>query len=419
MLVEFSVKNYRSFKDLQVLSLVKAKGKELDESNTFDPQISSSQPLLRSSVIYGPNAAGKSNLIQALSAMKKIVSRSASGGQKGDDLPVTPYLFDQATKNAPTEFEVIFINQGVRYQYGFAATKKRIFAEWLIAFPKSRPQKWFSRVFDQQTQKTEYKTGSSFSGKKSLWQSATRDNALFLSTAIQLNSEQLLPVYEWFSTTLRMTGVHGWNHAFTASLCEQKADKDAVLAFLREADLDIHDVHVEKEKFDPDSLPDDMPQELKEKVISDLKDTEIFDIKMIHKTSDNEDVFFDMEEESDGTQKVFSLAGPWLDSLKNGYVVIIDELNNSLHPKMVEYLVRLFNNKETNPNNAQLVFTTHETSLLNQDLFRRDQIWFCEKDQEQGTTLYPLTDFSPRKGRENLEVAYLNGRYGALPYMQN
>ena len=127
----------------------------------------------------------------------------------------------------------------------------------------------------------------------------------------------------------------------------------------------------------------------------------------------------DFDDESDGTQKFFSFAGPWLDTLKKGYVLVIDELHDSLHPNMVKYLVDLFHNKETNPNNAQLIFTTHETSILNQDVFRRDQIWFCEKDDEQATSLYPLTDFSPRKDRENIELGYLSGRYGALPFIRN
>ena len=128
---------------------------------------------------------------------------------------------------------------------------------------------------------------------------------------------------------------------------------------------------------------------------------------------------FDFEDEPDGTQKLFAFAGPWLDALKNGYVLVIDELHDNLHPKMVRFLVDLFHSAEMNPKNAQLVFTTHETSILNQKVFRRDQIWFCEKDAKQATNLYPLTDFSPKKGRENLEANYLAGRYGALPYLRN
>ncbi len=348
MLIQFTVKNYRSIQGEQALSLAKAKGDELNKSNTFMPDAPSSVPLLRSAAIYGANAAGKSNLIKALMAMQEIVLSSSSDSQKGDELPVTPFLLDAESQSAPTEFEVIFISEGVRYQYGFAATKSDILEEWLIAFPKGRPQRWFSRVFDEKSKSFQYEMGSSFSGKKSLWQSATRNNALFLSTAIQLNSHQLLPVYNWFDETLRVAGVSGWGPSFTASLCEKPKHKTEVLSFLKAADFNIHDIGVEKEKFDPSHLPSDMPEELKNKIIREFRDKDILEIKTVHKTAEGELVKFDFEDESDGTRKFFSFAGPWLDSLKNGYVLIIDELHDTLHPKMVEYLVGLFNDEKIN-----------------------------------------------------------------------
>lgn len=150
-----------------------------------------------------------------------------------------------------------------------------------------------------------------------------------------------------------------------------------------------------------------------------MKNKEMIDIKTIHQTDSGSLVPLDFNEESDGTQKFFSFAGPWIDTLENGYILVIDELHDSLHPRMVRYLVDLFHNNKTNPNNAQLIFTTHETSILSQDVFRRDQIWFCEKSNVQATSLYPLTDFSPRKDRENIELAYLAGRYGALPFVRD
>nr|WP_217641988.1 AAA family ATPase [Atopomonas hussainii] len=149
-----------------------------------------------------------------------------------------------------------------------------------------------------------------------------------------------------------------------------------------------------------------------------MKDNIFYDIKTIHAGTQDQAVAFEFDDESDGTQKLFSYAGPWLNVLETGKVLIIDELHDNLHPRLVHFLVDLFHNSETNQKNAQLVFTTHETSILNQDVFRRDQIWFCEKNKDQATSLYPLTDFSPRKGRENLEDAYLSGRYGALPYVR-
>jgi len=422
MLIEFSVSNWRSLKETQALNLILAKGNELTESNSFQPVAPATAQLLRSAAVYGSNAAGKSNLLRAMRVMKGMVMDSAKG-QRGDAIPVVPFLLDSATEKAPTEFEVTFVAESVRYQYGFSATAERIQEEWLFAYPHGRAQKWLGRAWregpEPGTGVYEWEKCNSLSGQKQLWQESTRQNALFLSTAVQLNSKQLQPVYDWFKYTLRMANVSGWSPSFTASLCKDTEQREKVMEFLRAADFNIQDVLVESEKMSAKHLPDDMPDELKVTLLKDLMDSEVFDIKTVHRSSEGRLITFGFEEESDGTQKFFAFAGPWLDALKNGYVLVIDELHDNLHPKMVRFLVQLFHNAETNPKNAQLVFTTHETSILNQDVFRRDQIWFCEKDAKQATRLYPLTDFSPKKGRENLEANYLAGRYGALPYLRN
>ncbi len=418
MLVEFTVKNFRSIKEEQVLSLVKAKGDELESSNSFTPKHPASVALLRSAVIYGANAAGKSNIIRAMMEMESIVRNSASSYQEGDEINVTPFLFDDETPNEPSEFEMVFINKGVRYQYGFSATKYNIEEEWLIAYPKGHPQRWFTRIYNKNKKQSEYKFGDYLTGQKSVWQKATRSNALFLSTAVQLNSEQLKPVFNWFKDKLRPVSVGGWGPSITASICaDNKAKKEKTLSFLKAADLNIFDIHIDKEKFDPSTLPKDIPDSTRKKIIQELKDEEILEVKTVHKTAGNKLVHLEFDEESDGTQQLFCFAGPWLETLNNGYILVIDELHNNLHPTMVKYLVSLFHSKKTNPNNAQLIFTTHETSILNQDVFRRDQVWFCEKNKLQATSLYPLTDFSPRKDRENIELGYLSGRYGALPFI--
>ncbi|XPF93218.1 AAA family ATPase [Colwellia sp. RE-S-Sl-9] len=418
MLIEFTVKNYRSIKERQVFSMVKAKGDELEKDNSFLPEATNTY-LLRSAVIYGANAAGKSNIIRALMEMEFIVRNSSSNIQEGDSLPITPYLFDEETMNEASEFEVIFISEGIKFQYGFSATKYKVLEEWLIAYPKARPQRWFSRVFDTKNGQYDYKFSEHLLGTKSVWMNSTRSNALFLSTAVQLNSEQLKPIFNWFKEKLRPTNVSGWGPSYTASLCENDETKKQVLDFLQSADFNIDDIEIESEKFDPKSLPDELPDIVKEQISREMKGKEVIDIKTVHKTKSGKRVPLDFSEESDGTQKFFSFAGPWIDILQNGYILIVDELHDNLHPKMVKYLVNLFHSTKTNPKNAQLIFTTHETSILNQDVFRRDQIWFCEKNKHQETSIYPLTDFSPRKERENLEVSYLSGRYGALPFIKN
>ncbi|MFC3700822.1 ATP/GTP-binding protein [Reinekea marina] len=418
MLVEFTVKNYRSIKEEQVFSMVKATGGELESTNSFQPSAPASVALLRSAAVYGANAAGKSNIIRAMMEMESIVRTSASSSQEGDEISVTPFLFDESSCSEPTEFEMVFISEGVRFQFGFCATKTHIVEEWLIAYPKGRAQRWYSRCYNKKKDTSEYKFSDFLLGQKSVWQNATRSNALFLSTAVQLNSDQLKPVFNWFKETLRPAKIGGWGPGFTASLCDKEISKARVLEFLKAADFDIHDIKIDKEKFDAESLPEDIPDSVKEKIVKEMKDKEIIDIKTIHKSKSGNLVPLDFDEESDGTQKFFSFAGPWIDTLNKGYVLVIDELHDNLHPKMVKYLVNLFHSNKTNPNNAQLIFTTHETSILTQNDFRRDQIWFCEKDVSQASSLYPLTDFSPRKDRENIGLGYLSGRYGALPFIR-
>lgn len=419
MLIEFAVGNFLSIREKTSLSLVAAKGAELADSNTFSTVAPAAPDLLRSAAIYGANAAGKSNLIKALSVMRRLVLQSSTEIQFGEKLPVTSFLLDEESSLMPSEFEVTFISQGVRYQYGFSATADQIIEEWLIAYPFGKAQRWIERIYDKQTQSYHWGSMGKLSGKKLLWQETTRSNALFLSTAVQLNSQQLKPVFEWFANTLHVARFGRWHPGFSIKICEKENTKQKVINFLKAADVDIDDIEMEKEKFDPQNLPDDFPDEIKRHLEAKLKDESMVRIRTVHELESGRKILFDLDDESDGTQKIFALAGPWLDTLENGHILIIDELHDNLHPLMVKFLVSLFHNNATNPKNAQLIFTTHDTSILNQEVFRRDQIWFCEKDDRQTTTVYPLTDFSPRKNVENLERGYLSGRYGALPYLKS
>lgn len=410
--------------------MVKAAGEEHADTNTFQVEVANKFKLLRSAVIYGPNAAGKSNVLEALDVMRDIVRESASKNAAGDELPIVPFKLNPNGMNSPSQFEVTFISEGIRYQYGFAATKERVEEEWLLAYPKGRPQQWFSRAWNQHTQEYSWVVGDSLTGEKQLWRKSTRQNALFLSTAVQLNSKKLEPVYNWFNSTLKIErakgrslifgSVNGWSPRFSASMCEKESTKKQILEFLQAADLDIQDVGIETENYVEDVLPDKNPENIIwPSLVRRIRWlTNPYEINTYHEDSEGDLIPFDFKDESDGTRKLFSFAGQWIDSLENGKVLFVDDLHDNLHPKLVAYLVNLFHGDETNPNNAQLIFTTHETSILNQEVFRRDQIWFCEKGKDKSTSLFPLTDFSPRKGRENLEVAYLAGRYGALPYLK-
>jgi len=417
MLIEFNVTNFRSFLGRQSLALTANASKELRENNCFSAHMSSLPHLLRSCVVYGPNAAGKSNLIRAAAFMKEFVLSSAKDSQEGEKIDVAPFLFNRKSRRSASEFEIIFIQQAVRYQYGFAVTDERVIAEWLIAYPEGRAQKWFERDLDPATQKEIWYFGPRFTGRRKVWQEATRSNALFLSTAIQLNNEQLKPIFNWFRHHLHIiTQAATVSPLFSMAECEKVVKKEKILEFMNAADLSITDIQLKKKSFSAADLPDDMPENLKNEISKDLDGKQLTRIFFMHPSSDtNEDVPLELSEESAGTQKLFALAGPWLDILENGYVLLVDEMDTSLHPIMVRFLLDLIHHSETNRKNAQLVFTTHDTTVLDKNIMRRDQVWFVEKNMENATRLYPLSDYKPRKG-EALQRGYLLGRYGALPF---
>jgi len=417
MLIEFSVTNFKSIRTTQTFSLVASSASELQELNCFTTSESGVPRLLRSAAIYGPNASGKSNLLEAIAFMDSFVNESSKEGQEGKSIDVKPFLFDAVSRTEPSEFEMLFLQEGIRYQYGFAVNCTRITHEWLISYPEGRPQRWFEREFNASAGKESWYFGSKFKGHKTVLQEATRGNALFLSTAVQLNNEQLKPVYNWFDQKLRTIGVSGILPTYSAKKCKTEADKKRVLELLNAADLSITDIKVEVKKFDATDLPSDMPESIKHMIKKELDDKEMPEVKFLHTVVGTDElVALDADDESVGTNKLFAIAGPWLDVIDNGRVLFVDELNNSMHPLMVRFLISLINNPQINQKNAQLVFSTHDTSVLDNDLLRRDQIWFTEKDATNATRLYPLSDFTPRKG-EALEKGYLKGRYGALPYI--
>ena len=417
MLIEFSVTNYRSFLTPQSLTLTANTATELQEENTFASPVSNLPRLLRSAVVYGPNAAGKSNLIQAIAFMKRLILSSAKESQEGERIDTTPFLFKQQSSRDPSEFEVVFIQDGIRYQYGFAVNPERVTGEWLFAYPGSRAQKWFERNYNPVAQTDVWYFGPKFTGSRKIWQEATRGNALFLSTAIQLNNEQLKPVFNWFDKKLVVLGETERIHPdFSIGECEDTEKKEKILKFMNSADLSITDISLKKKEFSMEELPSKMPQSLKDEIARELKGKKLTQLLFMHPSSDSgEDVPLDLDDESAGTRRLFELAGPWLDVLDKGLVFFVDELDTSLHPLLVKFLLNLFHNLQANRHNAQLVFTTHDTTVLDQSLMRRDQVWFVEKNTENATRLYPLSDYKPRKG-EALQKGYLYGRYGALPF---
>lgn len=420
MFIEFTVTNYRSIRDTQTLSTAASKYyKGFAETNCFDSNVAGLPKLLRSAVIYGPNAAGKSNLFRALHFMQSFVLLSHSQ-QEGQAINAIPFALNSHTQADPSEFEIFFVQDNVRYQYGFAVNRVRVTKEWLMAYPEGKAQRWYEREYDAKADKEKWYFGSKFSGRRQLWQEATSINTLFLSRAIQLNNEQLKPVFNWFQNKLAVIlPGEQINLQFSIDQCASSEGQQRIMEFMNSADISISGVAVKKipiPPIRPEMLPPDMPQPIKEQVLRDMQGKEFPDVQFLHKMDTGETVPFSFVDESHGTRKLFAFAGPWLDVLANGRVLFVDELDTSIHPLMVRFLIDLFQNQKSNKHNAQLLFTTHDTSVLDADIFRRDQIWFVEKDSEQASKLYPLSDFNPRKG-EALAKGYLQGRYGALPFI--
>jgi uncharacterized protein len=416
MLVEFRVKNFRSLRDEQVLSLVSSKDKALQETHTMSTSLKAVPSLLRSIVVYGANAGGKSNLIKALQYMRGVVLESATVIQPGQTYAVQPFRLDGRSANQPTEFEVTFILNDVRYQYGFAMTSKRIMREHLLVYKAFKPQRWFERHFDENSEKDIYDFGPGLKGVKNLWEQATRPNSLFLSMAVQLNSEALKPIFDWFLNDLVIVNeLSVLNPQTSIQMLSDDKSRKQICDFLSAADISISHIGVVTNKVPGQHVNFDF---VTGKTEVRTEEMERQQLRFSHVT-DQGHAEFDLMDESSGTRNLLFLAGPVLDILKKGLTLIIDELDTHLHTLLVRELVRLFHRPEINTGGAQLIFTTHDTSLLDApDFFRRDQVWFVEKDKEQASSLVALSEFSPRKN-EALERGYLSGRYGGVPFLSD
>jgi hypothetical protein len=413
MLVEFRVTNFRSLRDEQVFTMVASKDKSLYCTHSLVTGVRALPGLLRSAVVYGANASGKSNLIKALQFMRSVVTESATVIHPGQVFNLQPFRLDRLSAEQPSEFEVTFLIDGVRYQYGFAMTAQRILGEHLLVYKASKPQRWFERRFDETTGKDLYEFGSGLKGPKNVWEGATRPNSLFLSMAAQLNSDALRPVLDWFAKALI---IYNDQSPLAPNISIQKLRRpqghSAICNFLGSADMSISNIDVIHRKVS-DNLSDADPMAIH----ADASDDESEDVLLrFHHSTEHGSAVFGSSDESSGTRNLLYLSGPVFDVLEKGHTLVIDELDTSLHTLLVRELVGMFHRPDAR-NGAQLIFPTHDTSLLDApDLFRRDQVWFVEKNRDQASTLAALSDFSPRKN-EALEKGYLQGRYGGVPLL--
>ncbi len=415
------VENYLSYRDAKTLSMV-ASGQvsEYCETNVISTERIS---ILKSAAIYGANASGKSNLLAAMTDMRWFIINSSKEGQADEPIEVSPFKLDTVTENEPSRFEATFIMNEIRYRYGYQANSKSVVAEWLFETKKDAEKALFLRENDGIDVRAGFSEGKGLESK-------TRNNSLFISVAANFNGELAGNIIKWFRQLTVAHGLHEHNYEdISTQRIQNDSQKKSLVELICKADLGIENISTSEEVLFP---PEQKP---KEGFLKDIFETFMDEKKTIIRTSHTKysngtpigTVFMKLDkEESEGTRKFFKLAGPILESLENGSVLVIDELEAKLHPLLTRMIVRLYHSEATNPNGAQLIFATHDTNLLNYVKFRRDQIWFTEKDHQQATDLYslaeikvPREDGTDRKVRKDAryEKDYFKGKYGAIPYL--
>lgn len=413
MLIDFRFENYKCFAGPQTLSLVASNLK--DQGGTIDS--SSGLRLLPWIGLYGANAAGKSATLDAMHEMRNMVSESQVSWKPNGRIPRSPFILgDDQTE--PTLFEVNLEVGGVRYTYGFSFDEKRFLTEYLSAYPEGRERVLFAR---DATEEGSFQFGRHLRGENRAISKLTRPNSLFLSAAAQNAHEELTPLFNWFTQDTQFLSSSNQDEriAYTAFQLgeEEEVWQDRISDFVRTADLGVDGIRVDTRRI-PDEVWSQAVAEVPEDELVQIP-REIPYLELLHKSvTSAEPVPMPLGWESRGTRAWLAMAYPVLWTLRFGDLLVIDELSASLHTTLAAFLVGLFSSPKTNPNEAQLIFNTHDTNLLTCVEARRDQIWFAEKDGASESHLYPLTEFRPRKN-ENLERGYLQGRYGAVPFLDD
>lgn len=410
-MIEFSVSNFLSFKERMLFSMVASNDDALQESNVFE---AGKQRLVKSAVVYGANASGKSNLLNAMSFMRYMVLTSSKDTQANEDIDVDRFKLSTECEGKPSLFEIVFIRKGCTYRYGFEVDRKKVHSEWLYSIPKTKEAELFVREGNKiKVNTVRFKEGRDLNDK-------TRENALFLSVCAQFNGKISTDILTWVRYVNFISGLHDHGLGVTVKKLKEPEQKRRIMEITRIADLCIDDIEGSTEKPTLENLPKDMPEEMKKDILK--RDMMFVELKTVHRKfgANKEEVgkvTFDIEEnESGGTQKYLSMAGPILDTIENGKILVIDELDARLHPLLTQAIVALFNSP-ANRTNAQLIFASHDTGLLNNKLFRRDQIWFTEKDHYGATSLYSLVELRGVRKEASFGKDYVLGKYGAIPFI--
>lgn len=425
MLIEFRFKNYRSFRDEATLSM-EATGLS-SFKNSLIP-LTSTVKLLPACAIYGKNGGGKSNVIRAFWLAVQFIRNAQRTQHERAVIPVNPFSLNDYSKDEPTEFDFVYTVNGIKYWYGFSATREKVFSEYLYHAPKGQKALIFNRT-GQEFSFTEEKT------KRSMIGEMVAENQLFFSVACTMNDAPCVAAMRWFRDQVYFSRDYS---DIPRQLLEYSEDKNmlkAISDYAKAADLGIQDMQFEfdsKELKDDDSLPKDIPDGIKTAlvqfmhVLSETSNNGEVRLKMGEvtakashqgQTKDGKKASYliDLADESDGTRKLMALAPAIESALRTGGILLVDELERELHPKLVNYIIAKFQSKSANPNGAQIVFTTHNTELMNLELLRKDQLYFVDKQDKDGASeLYSISEFATRT-TDNIRKGYLVGKYGATP----
>ena len=413
MLLNFKVKNFRSIKDEVILDLQATKDKTSEEQAVFEV---GKIAFLKSAAIYGPNASGKSNILKAFMAFRRMVLESMLRSNMNIDLPNEYFKLNSETENKPSFFEMKFLIDNKVYLYGFEINKEKVCAEWLKQ--EKGNKKLFVRTEQEIKSNRNYFQEATAAVKKQ-----TAERVLFLSVLAANNGELSNRIVKFIQKMNLISGTqrgNTLNFSFGQFLNNPKMS-ERIKEFILKADFGIVDIRASQKMVSTEQIKN-IPDKFKEILFKEDSKIAERNLKFLHKKYNVNEKEIRSEpldffaEESDGTQQMFALSAPFIDTLENGKVLFVDEIGSSLHPFLCQYLISLFNSKEKNTKNAQLIFTTHDVSLLKEELLRRDQIYFTEKNKEGATELFSLSDISERKGVD-FAKRYFEGRYNALPYI--
>lgn len=425
MLIEFRFKNYRSFRDEAVLSM------EATGLNAFKScliPLSSTVKLLPGVAIYGKNGGGKSNVIRAFWLAVQFIRNAQRTQHERAAIPVNPFSLNDYSRNEPTEFSFEYTSGGVKYWYDFSATREKIFSESLYHAPKGQKALIFKRS-EQQFSFTEEKSRRSLIGE------TVAENQLFFSVACTMNDVPCIAAMRWFREQIFFSRDYSDIPRQLIEYSEDRHMLKAISDYAKAADLGIQEMQFEfdsREIQDGESLPDNIPEEIKTALtqfrhaLAETSGNGEVHLKMgkvsakashmgENRSGERDFYALELSDESDGTRKLMALAPAIESALRTGGVLLADELERELHPMLVQYIVAKFQSKATNPNGAQIIFTTHNTELMNLELMRRDQIYFADKRNQDGASeLYTISEFSTRT-TDNIRKGYLVGKYGAMP----